>query len=305
MSEGEPTRLVERTRASLTRDLREEITDFAAILAQHHDALAVLFYGSNLRSGELDGVLDFYVLTPGPRERGLWPRVAYHEMKAGADVLRAKVAIMNLATFDHAARGRHVDTTIWARFVQPSAIAWARDDGARAKVASAVAKAARTAARFAAVLGPEWGTERAFWQGLFAATYRAELRVEAPGRESQILDNGAAHFDGLLAPAWKAGGIPFIREGDLFAVRMDPRQKAGLQSRWARRRRLGKPLNVVRLLRAGLTFEGGARYLAWKIERHSDVKVRLTPFREKHPLLCAPVLVGSWLRAKRRAGRTD
>ena len=42
-------------------------------------ALGVLFYGSNLRTGSLEGVLDFYVLLPGPQRERIWPRVSYRE----------------------------------------------------------------------------------------------------------------------------------------------------------------------------------------------------------------------------------
>jgi hypothetical protein len=40
---------------------------------------------------------------------------------------------------------------------------------------------------------------------------------------------------------------------------------------WALRRACGKALNALRLAKAAFTFEGGADYLAWKIERHSGV----------------------------------
>jgi len=43
------------------------------------------------------------------------------------------VATMTLATFARAARGEARDTTIWARFVQPSALAWARDEASAAR----------------------------------------------------------------------------------------------------------------------------------------------------------------------------
>lgn len=291
--------LADRISAGLAAPVRDEIRAFAKSLGHSHDALAVLFYGSNLRSGSFDGVLDFYVLTDGPREKGLWPRVAYHEMEAGGQTLRAKVAVMRLSTFRHAAQGRHADTTIWARFVQPCALAWSVDP-AREEVRDAIASACQTAARFAAALGPETGTERDFWGALFRATYRAELRVEKPGRELQILDFGAGHFDGLLPAAWGAAGIAFDVAGMQLTPHLLEEERAALLRRWESRRRLGKPLNVVRLLRAGTTFEGGARYLAWKVERHSGIKVPLTPFRERHPLLCAPVLVGAYWREKRR-----
>src|SRR3546814_19495366 len=63
--------------------------------------LAVIFYGSNLRSGRLDGVLDFYVLVERMSEwhEGvaaifdtlLAPRTEYRELLLDGVLLRAKV----------------------------------------------------------------------------------------------------------------------------------------------------------------------------------------------------------------------
>ena len=122
--------LAARLGAALDRSLDPAVAAFARELGEAANARAVLFYGSNLRTGSLDGVLDFYVLLPGARESGLWPRVSYRERAHEGLTLRAKIATMALATFADAARGATIDTTIWARFVQPSALAWAGDERA-------------------------------------------------------------------------------------------------------------------------------------------------------------------------------
>lgn len=277
------------------------VAAFAAHLAEDAGACAALFYGSNLRTGELEGVLDFYLLLPGKQRERIWPRVSYHEWQHEGRILRAKVARMALSTFERAARGDSRDTTIWARFVQPSALVWVEGDRWRERVIGAVADAARTAARLAAALGPESGTAADFWRALFRATYRAEFRVEKPGREDSILAVNAAHFDGLLPLAWQAQGIPFAHEGDRLAPHLPPGERRRVLRWWSRRRRLGKPLNVARLLKASTTFDGAARYAAWKIERHTGVPVELTPWREKHPVLAAPaVLFRVWRERGRR-----
>ena len=49
----------------------------------------------------------------------------------------------------------------------------------------------------------------------------------------------------------------------------------------------------------GTTFDGAARYAAWKIERHTGVPVALTPWREKHPVLAAPGVLWRVWRARR------
>ncbi|MFS0773839.1 hypothetical protein [Sphingomonas sp. 1P08PE] len=284
---------------ALATPVAAEIHGIAATLAAGPDVAAVLFYGSNLRTGVLDGVLDFYVLTAGPPERGLWPRVGYREFARAGTTLRAKIATMRLATFQRAARGELVDTTIWTRFVQPAALVWARDEAARTAVTTAIGGAAVTAARFAAVLGPARGEPAAFWRALFRQTYAAEFRVEQSGREEQILIHGAGRYQALLPLAWKAAGIAFARSGDDMIPAIPDDERKRLTAAWQRRRRLGRPLNVVRLVRAAWTFEGAGAYGAWKVERHTGIPVPLTPFREKHPILAAPgVLLRVW-RARR------
>jgi hypothetical protein len=278
--------LLERVTAALDRPVVPDVRAFAQKLAERAGALGVLFYGSNLRTGALEGVLDFYVLLPGPQVERIWPRVSYHEWVHDGVPLRAKVATMALETFRAAAAGERVDTTIWARFVQPSALAWRRDQSAGDAIADAVAQAARTAARLAVALGPEAGTPEDYWRALFRATYAAEFRVEKAGREDSILAANREHFDGLLPLALTAQGIDFAREGSTIRPKVPAR--GPVLSWWKRRQRMGKPYNVLRLLKASTTFEGAARYAAWKIERHTGVPVTITPWRERHPVLAAP-----------------
>ena len=64
---------------------------------------------------------------------------------------------------------------------------------------------------------------------------------------------------------------------------------------------MGKALNVARLVRATTTFEGAARYGAWKVERHTGVAVEMTPWRERHPVLAAPGVLWQVWRARKRA----
>ncbi|WP_434781428.1 hypothetical protein [Aurantiacibacter hainanensis] len=292
--------LQSRVGAALSRSVEPAVSAFAEKLAGEAGAMAVLFYGSNLRTGSLEGVLDFYVLTPGAPEKRLWPTVSYREWEHEGETLRAKIATMTLARFVAAARGETLDTTIWTRFVQPSALVWSRDPLARSQVASAIEAAAITAARLAVAVGPDSGVEAEYWRELFRATYRAEFRVEKPGREDSILQLNPDHFDGLLPDALAAGGIPFGRDGAVLTPRITRPEQQRVQAWWKKRRRLGKPLNIARLARATRTFDGAARYAAWKVERHTGEKIAVTPFREKHPILSAPAVAIQLWRAKRR-----
>ncbi len=297
---GGAAALADRIAARLSVPVDPAVATFARALADAAGARAVLFYGSNLRTGSLEGVLDFYILRGGAQESAIWPTVSYHERAHEGITLRAKVATMTLATFARAASGELTDTTIWARFVQPSALIWAEDDAARAEVIAAIAAAATTAARLAAALGPVSGTAEDYWRALFRATYEAEFRVEKGGRENDILSVNADHFAGLLPLALAAAGIEPGVDGAILTPRLPPVERARILAWWKRRRRMGKPLNLLRLVKASTTFEGAARYAAWKIERHTGMPVKLTPFRERFPLLAAPQVLWDLSQHKRR-----
>lgn len=282
-----------------------EAADFGRLIAEEAGAVAVLFYGSNLRTGSLEGVLDFYVLLPGPVESGIWPRVSYREWQAGGTMLRAKMAVMTLATFAAAAAGELLDTTIWARFVQPSALIWSRDEASAAGVRAAVERASATAARLAVALGPESGLADDYWRALFRATYRAEFRIEPPGREDAILSVNRAHFDGLLPVALDRAGVAYRREGEMIHPLLARGERRRVLRWWRKRRLLGKPYNLIRLARATATFDGAARYGAWKLERHTGIAIPVTPWRERHPLLAAPGVLWRVWRARRRQRREN
>ena len=292
--------------AELERSVASEVVVAARTLAAQLGGSAVLFYGSVLRTGDLEGVLDFYVLRE-PRQgtgivrRYLWPDVSYHEFLVSDRLIRAKVATMPIDIFTRAARGEMFDTTIWARFVQPSALVWAESCAVRPRVIDAVAAAAVTAARFAVLHGPEGGAPSVFWRALFRATYATELRVEAAGREDQILSYHRARYDALLPLAWAASALPFDRDGASLAPKPTREQVARLAQAWAVRKRTGKLLNSARLVKAAFTFDGAANYALWKIERHTGVRIAATPFRQRHPIIAAPgVLWRLWRHSRAR-----
>ena len=126
----------------------------AAALAGRYPgaARAVLFYGSCLRQRELDGLmLDFYLIVSdyraaygkkwlAPANRLIPPNVFPIEHEG----LVAKYAVLSEPDF-HRLNGREtLSVSVWARFAQPSRLAWAADERAREKVVEAVARAAPT-----------------------------------------------------------------------------------------------------------------------------------------------------------------
>lgn len=285
--------------AELASPAPAAVVELAQALADPAIDAAILYYGSTLRTGDLTGILDFYRLTRAPHRRGLrglaerllWPEVSYHEVEVAGRTLRAKVATLPLATFRKAAEGRTLDTTIWARFVQPVQRVWSRGPQDAQEAAQAVAAAVVTASRHAAAQGPEAGPAEAYWLALFRRTYAAEFRMETTDRADTVVAPFATRYAAILPLAWRAAGVAFETDGE--GLRPVKRDLPG----WTLPNLMGKPLNVARILKAAFTFDGAARYAAYKVERHTGIEIAVTPWRERHPFLAAP---GAWLELRKR-----
>jgi hypothetical protein len=251
------------------------VRDFAAAIAERHKAAAraVLFYGSCLRETRLDGLmLDFYLIVSDYRaayekrwlalaNRLIPPNVFYAEH----DGLAGKYAVLSEADFHRLCGPETSNVSVWARFAQPSRLAWAADDRARDNAIDAVAGAAPTLLSAAVPLPGE--EPLTLWRRAFGLTYSAELRAERKFRASSVVDDDPARYESFTDPA--------------LAVASTMRA----HSNWRRRRLEGKFLSVVRLAKASLTFAGGAEYIVWKINRHAGTAIQLKPWQRRHPLL--------------------
>lgn len=256
--------------------------------------VAVLFYGSCLRNQTVEGVLDFYVLVDD--------YAAYHASRVGAwanallpptvryrhgEEARAKIAVISMDAFARKMRPDSGDTTMWARFCQPSALLYARDDAATDAVVGAVAEAIATAAVWAGRLGPEGGDSEDLWTALFQNTYGAELRVEDGGdRGRTIYHQNAAYFDEMLAPALSHAATKAGSRG--WPGQDEKTPDARYRRVWKRKSLYGKLLNISRLVKAAFTFDQKVEYIQWKVERHTGKPLELTDFQKRHPLLAAP-----------------
>lgn len=271
----------------LQRQLAPDVLAMAEVVrASHADVEAVLAYGSCLRGVDVgETLIDYYVLTSNlgcvsPSAlaqlgcRMLPPNVYYREAEVGGRILRAKYAVLPIGAFTAWAQPATSNPYFWARFAQPAAIAFVRDEQAAARVSAAIASAIFTCYGNAKALSPGATDALAIWAAGFRATYATELRSERENRADQIV---SAYSD-------------YYREA---ARLLEPAQP--IAANWAARRLVGKLLSVLRLVKASFTFQGGADYLAWKIERHSGVSIELTDWQRRHP-----VLAGPWLLLKLR-----
>ena len=257
-----------------------------AIAAEHgHASRAALFYGSCLRQQQLDGLmLDFYLIVSdyGAAYTKRWlatanrlipPNVFYFEHGG----LVAKYAVLSETDFHRLCGPETSSVSVWARFAQPSRLAWSANEEARDRAIDAVCRAAPTLLAAARVAENE--DDLALWRRAFALTYSAELRAERTGRASSVVDLEPDRYRRFTAPALE------------IARTMRP------SLNWGWRRVEGKALSVVRLAKASLTFAGGAEYIVWKINRHAGTDIQLRPWQRRHPLLAGLSLLPRLLKS--------
>ncbi|WP_162918375.1 hypothetical protein [Taklimakanibacter deserti] len=259
----------------------------AHILTRHSGVAAVLAYGSCLRDvSPEESLIDLYVLTERSKDisanrlsrflAGLVPpNVYYGETLHDGRLLRAKYAVMTLAQFAERMKPETSNPYFWARFAQPAALVQVAGDSNREHVVSAIVDAVITMYRAALASAPQGSAPADIWARGFAETYRTELRPEAPERARAIVAANADFYDGVAG---------LLGRSDVPPVS------------WPQRRWKGKALSMARLLKAAFTFEGGASYAAWKIERHSGRKITLSPWQQRHPVFAGLLLLPQLLR---------
>lgn len=291
----------------------------AEIRARHGEAVvAVLFYGSCLRRGTTEGVLDFYAIVSGYRAaypdsvlvaglgRALPPNVHYVELRE--ENLRAKYAVISLADFGRNASPASLDCRIWSRFCQPARIVWARDDATREALVRACADAATTMAeRMLAWMPVEAGVitlePRVAWALAFHETYRAELRSEQLASIDAISEADPERYRLVLRAALCAlaerGACTVLgtdRRGGL-RVSLPAAARERARRSWRVRRVIAKSLAIAGLFKTAFTFDDWLPYVVWKLERHGGVKIALTERQRRRPLVYAWPVIFRLLRS--------
>jgi len=286
----------------LTQPVQSQVAEMArAIAAQYPGARAILYYGSTLRDAQLEGLmLDFYLIVADYEQafgkgwlaranRLLPPNVFPFEYKG----LIAKYAILSEADFARLASPRTRNVSVWARFAQPSRVAWAADDKAAEIAIRTVARAAPTLLDAARPCLADSICPLEMWRQAFALTYAAELRAERTNRAGSVVDADPDRYRAFTEPALRAAGLSahWVDDRLVFDRPMSSAERAQGRRCWARRRREGKALTLLRLAKASATYAGGIDYLAWKISRHSGQKVEIRPWQRKWPILGAITLL--------------
>ena len=175
-------------------------------------------------------------------------------------------------------------------------LAFCRDEGTRTAVIATLSQAIYKTAQEGLALMERPFSCRDLWVAVFGETYRTELRAEPPERAAELYEANRQFFDRAGTAVLEALHVPSAEPEPSSEPSMPRlwRAPAGngqdFRVRWPLRRVQGKVLSILRLVKAAFTFQDGAQYLLWKIERHSGVSVPLTPWQRRHPVLASTVL---------------
>jgi hypothetical protein len=270
--------------------------------------LGVLLYGSGLHHGNLtEGLVDLYAIVDSYRSAYstrvlrlgnamLGPNVFYLDASGHTPPLAAKYAVMSL---DHFERGctRWFHPYIWARFAQPARLVYSRDEATSGRIIQALAQAVvKFLSEATAACDAEIVDSETLWLSGLSRAYSSELRAEK-NRERVLMQVNAGRFDRLTEYAAPALSPSLISLGDgRYRSGADASARRRAHRRWRLRRWQGRVLSILRLTKAAFTFDRGADYLAWKIERHTGVAIPVTPTLRRHPILFGPKVLWRLIR---------
>ena len=313
-----PEELLDYLRIQASRDFPPGVIALADAAREiHGDSVrAVLFYGSCLRTGDVqDGLADLYLLVDDYRSafkgrvlaslnKLLPPNVFYLEKTFKGNLLRAKYAVLSLADFRNGTK-RWFHSYIWGRFAQRCGLIYVRDEFVALQVHEALASAVMT---FVVRTLPQMNgpfTARDLWARGLSLSYRSELRTEPSDGAARLFDADPDYYHGLTSLALAAGpnAVSVIAETttECYQVQVPAQLRRQNKLAWRARAVQGKILSVLRLLKGLLTFKGGVDYILWKIERHSGVRVEVSPTLKRIPPVAAIVIF--WKLYRRNAFR--
>jgi predicted nucleotidyltransferase len=268
---------------------------------------AIVFYGSCLRSMEdRDGIVDLYVLVDRYRSaydgllkpllnKVLPPNVFYMEVPYKERKVRSKYAVISMQAFRRGASTAWFHSYIWGRFCQPSTLVFSLNESVAMEVKRALVQAALTFMTRSLPQVPVRFSTRDLWQRGLLLSYRSELRTERPTKIKALYEASSDHYERLTRCGLSL--LPYnvsatsLEPPNSYEARISPAIRLWNRMTWAVRGFQGKILSALRLLKGLLTFEGGPEYIQWKIERHSGIRVTVSPRLKHHPVLSTCVLV--------------
>ena len=300
-----PDRLISEVESIGSRDVSADFSIFVEELKSRFKSSldAVILYGSCLRSYEIDdGVVDFYTIVDDYsnayqehylRYFNIWlpPNVFYLEIPKHEKIFRAKYAVISIADFE---KGNQYwfHSYLWARFAQPVRLLYVKDNTVRERINQSLAHAVVSfLSSSISALGSCEITAKEIWIKGLTLTYAAELRPERESRARQLAELNIDDYINLTEYALPSlvgiiEKLPEEHQGlGLYRSLSSEAESQSSLRRWRLRRWQGRVLSILRLIKATFTFRDSIDYAAWKIERHTGVRIEVTPKLRRHPIL--------------------
>ena len=259
---------------------------------------AILLYGSCLRTqSATGGVVDLYLVVNSYKDfyqksylqylnALLPPNVFYMEVEKQGIKINAKYAVISQDDLKKGTQ-RWFQSYIWSRFAQPVRMLYARDDSCRGAIYNVLAHAILRFLRSSlpTINGGVVNAEKIWINGL-SLTYATEFRLEEKNRARHLVHQNLGDY--IRLTEYAAECFPDLIEplshGDYKCLSSDSdRRRALLQ--WRIRSWQGSVLTIIRLMKATFTFRDCIDYAAWKIKRHTDISIQVTPELKRHPIL--------------------
>ena len=295
-----PPALIDVIARQCAEPVPEACTAITAAIRESYGAAlrGVLLYGSCSRDEAMeDGIVDIYAIVDDYKSvyekrylaylnAWLAPNVFYREISGKHGLIRIKLALISLADFTGGIMN-WFHSYLWGRFAQPARILYARDETVRRAIHRLMAQAVLTLLKTSIpTLQEESGNAETIWTRALSLSYSAEYRPEPGAKAGQLVRSDLTGYAGLLDAALPMLDTILRRQSEDNYLRLsDHRTMKAALCRWRLRRRQGRVLSVLRLMKATLTFQNGVDYAAWKINRHTGVTIEVTPELRRHPLL--------------------
>ena len=304
-----PEKLLDLLTAQTTQKITPAISALVdAARNNHGDSVrAVLFYGSCLRSGDVDdGLADLYLLVDDYRaafknrplaffNQLLPPNVFYLEIPFQGRTLRAKYAVLTLADFRNGTEN-WFHSYLWGRFAQKCGLIYSHSEQVTAEVMESLAGAVITFISHALPQMESPFNARDLWARGLSLSYRSELRTEQADGAARLFDSDPDYYQELTSAALETNRFSVTTDTNCtphcYQVVTSEKERSLNSRSWRIRAFQGKILSVLRLAKGLMTFKGGVDYILWKIERHSGVSIEVSPTLKRIPPVA--ILVIFW-----------
>jgi len=149
---------------------------------------------------------------------------------------------------------------------------------------------------------------RDLWARGLSLSYRSELRTEQADGAARLFDSDPDYYQQLTQAALENPRFRVTTNADTtpatpcyYQIITSEKNRKVSNIAWKVRAIQGKILSILRLAKGLLTFKGGIDYILWKIERHSGVRIEVSPTLKRIPPLA--ILVIFWRLFRRGAFR--